>query len=610
MIGKREATVLARQVLERVADQQPMREERKSQRRMCQLVLNALIDDADLAVRAGPLTGKTFGYAVAAAVYALTHKPGGPIVIACPNDAAQDQLMTAMPDIRSASLSCGLTELYYGALKGRNNYLCEEALSRVVNDPSKTHEWQPHLERIEEWTKSTPTGDLTTLEGNVPADLLDKVGGGSCPHQHPYATSPSTPCYADIALRDARQHHLLIVSHLNYVRHLNSANELLPEHGAVIIEEADSLLDVVAQAKTKALTLNSQATEAIIVAARALQLTQSIVSKLIAILEGREQSFSGEGALGSLRRRLQHHELVFPTGLPLPSSVRELFDLVRNSQIPYYMFVRRERGRPQLCAAPMHPLQWLNQKASTEGPLIMCSSHFTRSLQMSDLNGLTRHRVVQDADEITLYRQRTLCYLPRNLPDPVQDAVSFRAETLAQMVRLISSCWGRTLILSATTQDRDDIYDILKVFEERLGIRLLRQDDLPPTELLKQLQTDETTVVCAVGRLWWSVDTPGDTLELVIVDKVPFANPSRPLVWSEGDAAPVEHGDYYAERMLAQAAYRLIRTKRDRGVIALLDSRYWDTLADGRDLLSLAPPMRKTADSDEALEFLKALQRS
>lgn len=600
---------LAMTVLETVVARLPHGEGREGQRQMCEWVVRALADGEDLAVRAGPLTGKTLAYAVAAATYALTRSPGKPIVITCPTLAAQDQATAVLADVHDALLTQGLGQLRYASLKGRNNYLCVERLMNLRTEGRPDEDRQQHLDALLDWSHSTDTGDLQEHLGDIPSDLTDAVSGDGCDHASIPSLPTPMPCYANIALLRAGELHILVTNHFKYVWNLKSDRARLPEHHAVIIEEADFLLDVVSSVCTRRITVSDEISESLLRLAQATGLSQAIIADLRDALAARGQSTADNRAVSVLWRHLQDPDLTLPTGVPLPPNLEALIEEVRDAETPHYLYLRASKSALKLCATPMHPNRWLEQHQPPECPLIMCSSTLTSSSEVQQLSQLSERHAVREPAGAEVYPQQAMLYVPRDMPNPSDESLAFRTEAFAETLALLEAIGGRALILSATTQGRDDTYGLLKVFEERLGFTLLRQGDLPPLQLLQRFQADAATVVCAVKQLWWSIDVPGDGLQLVIIDKIPFANPSRPLVWERDGAAPVSHGDHYAERMLAQAIHRLIRTKNDRGVVALLDSRYWDSLDQGRDLLQLAPPIPTSASREATVEFLRELRR-
>jgi ATP-dependent DNA helicase DinG len=140
--------------------------------------------------------------------------------------------------------------------------------------------------------------------------------------------------------------------------------------------------------------------------------------------------------------------------------------------------------------------------------------------------------------------------------------------------------------------------------------RVLTQEDLPKPALLEAFSEDETSCLFATMSFWQGVDVPGNALSLLVIDKLPFSRPDEPLMQARRDRAGA--GAFRtidlprAATLLAQGAGRLIRSKTDRGVVAVLDPRL--ASAGYRwQLIEALPPMRRTKDRAEVERFLEQL---
>jgi len=152
-------------------------------------------------------------------------------------------------------------------------------------------------------------------------------------------------------------------------------------------------------------------------------------------------------------------------------------------------------------------------------------------------------------------------------------------------------------------------------FADPLPYRLLRQGEMGKHALIEALCADETSVLAATRGFWAGIDVPGDALRLVVIDRIPFPVPTEPLHQARGEAAgPAAFSRIdvpLAATHLAQGSGRLIRTRADRGVVALMDPRLaLRRESYGRDLQQCLPPMGKTVSLDVAVAFLEALDES
>lgn len=200
------------------------------------------------------------------------------------------------------------------------------------------------------------------------------------------------------------------------------------------------------------------------------------------------------------------------------------------------------------------------------------------------------------------YRSQALLYVARHLPDRTSAAAE--AAIHDELEVLIEAAGGRTLALFTSRRAMEAATHELR---ERLDLEVLMQDDLPKPLLLRRFAEDESVCLFATVGLWQGVDVAGPALSLVTLDRLPFARPDDPLMQARRDragAAAFRTVDLpRAATLLAQGAGRLIRSAEDRGVVAVLDPRL-ATAGYRGVLLSSLPPMRRTTDRRQVVDFL------
>ncbi len=203
------------------------------------------------------------------------------------------------------------------------------------------------------------------------------------------------------------------------------------------------------------------------------------------------------------------------------------------------------------------------------------------------------------------YAARSLLYLPRDLPDPRDPAFLERAaERTAELVEVTG---GGAFVLTTSLRAMRALHRALVA---RLpGHRVLVQGEGPKTALLEAFRASGDAVLVATASFWQGVDVPGDALRLVVLEKVPFPVPSDPVIMARARALEEEGKKPFTELhvpmakiALKQGFGRLIRTRADRGIVALLDERV-HRQAYGRELLAALPPARRTSDMDEVKAF-------
>jgi ATP-dependent DNA helicase DinG len=208
-------------------------------------------------------------------------------------------------------------------------------------------------------------------------------------------------------------------------------------------------------------------------------------------------------------------------------------------------------------------------------------------------------------------------YIPAHLPPPGRDGLG--DEQLAEATRLIIAAGGRTLALFSSWRAVEKASEHLKkaLAEAGLDIKLLvqRKGDVV-ADLVKQFAGDTTSVLLGTISLWQGVDVPGESCSLVIIDRIPFPRPDDPLVAARQQRVDRSGGSGFrsiavprAALLLAQGAGRLLRTQKDRGMVAVLDSRLNSANYAGFLVQSL-PPFWKTTDPEVATAAIARLGKS
>lgn len=202
------------------------------------------------------------------------------------------------------------------------------------------------------------------------------------------------------------------------------------------------------------------------------------------------------------------------------------------------------------------------------------------------------------------YAKQALLYLPRNVPEPRHpDWVPQAAE---KMRRVLEITRGRAFCLFTSYAQMREMHDRMLA---ELPFPLLLQGSAPRHILLEQFRETPHAVLFATSSFWQGVDVQGEQLSCVIIDKLPFAVPSDPILRARTDAISAAGGDAFRELSVPQAVIalkqgfgRLIRSLNDRGVLMLLDPRV-RTARYGATFLSSLPPYRRTEDIEDVEKF-------
>jgi ATP-dependent DNA helicase DinG len=195
------------------------------------------------------------------------------------------------------------------------------------------------------------------------------------------------------------------------------------------------------------------------------------------------------------------------------------------------------------------------------------------------------------------YQSQAVLYVPPDLPDP--RTPQFTTKAAERIRKLLEITRGRAFVLFTSYAQMNDVYHRLL---GELEFPMLRQGDAPKTALLEEFRLTPNAVLFATSSLWQGVDVQGEQLSCVIIDRLPFAVPTDPVVAARVKAIDAEGGNAFFQYQvpaavitLKQGFGRLIRSLHDRGLLVLLDNRILKKQY-GRTFIESLPNYRKTTD--------------
>lgn len=271
----------------------------------------------------------------------------------------------------------------------------------------------------------------------------------------------------------------------------------------------------------------------------------------------------------------------------------------------------------QLGASPVDLAPMLRERLFDRVPAVVCTSatlatstsagpsfHFARS----------RLGARTETDELVVsspfdFAARAALYVAEDMPEPsmpgFEDACAERALELARITG------GGAFVLCTSNRAMRSIHASLV---GRTGGPLMVQGEAPKHVLLDRFRMSGEAILVATMSFWEGVDVPGNALRLVVIDKIPFAVPTDPVVAARCSKIEAEGGNPFTQYSVPSAAItlkqgfgRLIRTKRDAGIVALLDRRAAKK-GYGKPLLSSLPPARRVHSIDEVREFWQSIE--
>ena len=634
----------------------PAYEFRRGQLQMAQAVELALAEKRHLIVEAGTGTGKTLAYLLPVI------RSGKRVIISTGTKNLQEQLFYKdIPFIEQALFPNGEGKLNVCYMKGRNNYLCKKKLYDLTDQPVLSgREEIEHYRAIAAWEKTTHTGDRAELASLPEASALwhkldarsDTCLGQKC--------SAFETCFITEMHRRAMESDIIIVNHHLFFADLaiKQGSEyapdagILPEAGAVIFDEAHELEDIAGSyfgVAVSNLRIEELARDVEASLTRNKLLSSAMLGALKSLRERSQLFFSvlppGEGRFAFENRREFLEEngdefLALQQSLErlgselqnLPSKAEEIFTFSRRArelqvQLGFLMESEnrntvfwierrgprgggRRSGNVYLQATPIDVAPILKSTLFEQLETAVLTS---ATLAVSGGFAYMRGRLgLEHAREVVLpshydYSRQALLYVPPDLPDPRTPQFSAKAADCVR--RLLEITRGRAFVLFTSYAQMNEIYQRLL---GELEFPMLLQGDAPKSALLEEFRLTPHAVLFGTSSFWQGVDVQGEQLSCVIIDRLPFAVPSDPVVAARVKAIDAEGGNAFFDYQvpaavitLKQGFGRLIRSLHDRGLLTLLDNRILKK-AYGRTFVESLPNYRRTTEIREVEEFFGA----
>jgi ATP-dependent DNA helicase DinG len=618
---------------------------RRGQLEMAQAVERALDENRHLIVEAGTGTGKTLAYLLPAL------RSGRRVIISTGTKNLQEQLF--FKDIPFLESLLGPLRVCY--MKGRANYVCRHKLYALRSQPILSGlEEISQYHAIAEWEKTTETGDRAEIDDLPEASQLwakldarsDACLGQSCPDYE--------RCFITEMRRKAAESDVIIVNHHLFFADLAIKQQagaapdagVLPDAGIVIFDEAHELEDVASSYFGISLSnirfeelardletmlrakqaLNSSITSAAQTARERARMFFAALPRGAAKSGGdcripflnREEFLEAQGdlylgLLNALHRLEGELERVRGVEEAQPlrkraADIREhLKFLLEADERNTVFWLERRGGRGQgsapvtyLQATPIDVSELLGELLFENFPSIVLTSA-TLTVQ-GGFAHIRKRLGMNDARELVVpshfrYGEQALLYLPPDMPDP-RDA-NFQEEAAKRIRRMLDITQGRAFCLFTSYQQMHDLYERLLV---EVGYPLLLQGTAPRKALLEEFRETPNAVLFGTSSFWQGVDVQGEALSCVIVDRLPFAVPTDPVVQARMRAIEEGGGNPFFEYQVPSAVItlkqgfgRLIRSLEDRGVLMLLDPRI-QRQRYGRVFIESLPPYRVTQD--------------
>lgn len=620
----------------------PAYEFRPEQCTMAEMVFSALTEKRHALVEGSTGTGKTLAYLAPAILSRLK------VVISTGTKALQEQLFFKdIPLIREA-LPTRFEVVY---MKGRSNYLCVNRFKEFQRAPLFERPGDgTSFKKLVSWVKQTKRGDVAEFSGlDETSTLWRQVNarpetclGGKCPDLD--------RCYITAMRRQAARADLIIVNHHLFFadRALKGRGfgEVIPEYDAVIFDEAHMIEDVATH--HFGLQVSNYRLDELTRDTRHGLPTKSKVKRVATVDQacgrveaGSKEFFSlfhsgpmlyrleprilngpvasqGEAlitALADLAARITEYgddsEELASCGRRARDLVGELQTILHGTDAAQVYWCETRGKGVFLRASPIDVAEALEtQVFSQVDSAILTSATLTVG---GNFAFMKKRLGLMEAAELSLpspfnLSDQVLLYLPALRHEP--NDPGFDQEAAGEIERILTKTRGRAFVLFTSNQHLNGVH---KLLADRLTYTVLRQGQASREELLERFRNDTHSVLFATRSFWQGIDVAGEALSCVIIDKLPFASPTDPLVSARIESIRKRGGNPFYEYQLPEAVIalrqgfgRLVRGQQDRGLLSILDRRI-SSRSYGRFFLKSLPPCPTTGTLGDVESFLSAL---
>jgi ATP-dependent DNA helicase DinG len=632
---------------------------RPGQQAMATAIERSVDTGEHLLVQAGTGTGKSLAYLTPALLV------DGPVVVSTATLALQSQLVDHdLPRLADAVEPVLRRRPTFAVLKGRHHYLClarldnsteEEPDDGLFDAPAPgTTKWLgeagrlgKQIQRLREWATETATGDRDELDPGVDdtawrqvsMPARECVGANRCPF--------GADCFAEASRARAREADIVVTNHSLLAVDMLAGRHIVPPHKLLVVDEAHELADRVSSAAQAELTpdlvdraarrarafISPGAYEALAEAGDALAVGLAeapagrITTGLPPTLSGActlldAATRTGLEAIGDIKSddpdpvRKQQAKGVLDE---LSKTAQRLLEEARHD----VAWVEKPDvgSRRALVVAPLSVAGTLAMHLYDERTVVATSATLTLGGRF-DTVAKTLGLAAPDADKDDGdwqsldvgspfdYPRQGILYVAAHLPRPAASGLPDAAGE--ELLALVNALGGRTLGLFSSRRAAQQAAELLRAKAD-LPVLLQGEEALPL--LVRRFRDERASCLFGVMSLWQGVDVPGDSCQLVVIDRLPFPRPDEPLAAARAAAVDAAGGSGFASVSvpiaairLAQGVGRLIRSNADKGVVAVLDSRLETARGYGPFLRKSLPPFWYTTKREVALGALERLR--
>ncbi len=618
-------------------------EYRKGQLEMAQAVFECFRSETPLMVEAGTGTGKTWAYLVPAIL------SGRKVIVSTGTKTLQDQIFDHDIPFLKKNIDPRLKAV---CLKGRRNYLCRRRFLEFCYQPTLWNKEEAKLfRRFQKWAATSSTGDRAEIEWlpdnfrtwNEVCSTSEHCLGQQC--------SEFSRCHLTRLRNEAARANIVVVNHHLFFADLalrrRGGGEVIPEYQAVVFDEAHQLEDVVGEyfgIHFSSITIAQLAQDILKECRRdskklGLKSIQTVGQQLevLSRLFHHNLFNAGNGAgrfrfdpakagndFGDTCRQITHALAELPAMVEPFAEKAENFAgagrrsnelsaalqlLIEQKDESFVYWHELTQQAAFLNATPIEVAPMLKEFLFPSTAAVVMTS---ATLSVAGGFEFVRNSlgVPPESRELLLrspfaFEHQAIAYIPSRFPAP--NDRTFCAQMAEQAAEIMEKTGGRTLFLFTSYRN---MYEVHKLFEGKISFPLLVQGQKTKRALLQEFKDRVDSVLLATSSFWQGIDVPGEALSCVIIDKLPFEVPDDPVIAARVDRISRSGGNAFYEYQVPRAAIqlkqgigRLIRSSRDRGVIAIFDVRML-TRSYGQVFVKSLPPCRVVHSLDEIDTFV------
>lgn len=630
-------------------------EERPAQVEMASLVSQAITQHVPAIIEAATGTGKSLAYLVPVV------RSGQVAIISTANKALQEQLFYKdIPFVQKH-----IKAFDAALVKGVNNYVCLDRVERERTGLQfyvKNREFMRLLDTLNV-PPSGFNGDFETLGFQLSTDIRSKVATDSdeCAWSK---CDYFGECYIRRMRERAQRAKVIVVNHTLLLLDAVSGGHVLPDRDVIILDEAHHLEEEATRCFTitvspvqlqtllaqrmlrdhSQLSLQDDVMRAAHETWIRLQQIANPINKsrtnlespleeglhLASLLDDLTDSLRKQRPINLEEKESQLYDKLLSRIQNLAANIRTVFSVSDRNKFVYY--AERVEGSTsrgfimQASASPLDVTSFLKERLFDKCTIICTSAtlattgpnpvhpedkgpNFAYFRRCVGLDPLERSDVLEHILPLTFdYEQNALLYLPRDLPAPTFGTGSddYMKSIAREMYKLVKLSRGRAFLLFSSRRMLDRAYELMS---PHLPYPLLKQGDMTRLELTQRFRQEEGAVLFGLKSFWEGVDIAGDALSLVVIDKLPFDPPDDPVHEARIAQMKAAGENWFGTYVLPQAVLRLkqgigrlLRTRQDRGVMAILDTRL-HTKGYGRLVLDALPPARRTSSLRDVEQF-------